>query len=606
MAISSKEIISKYIKFYEERGHKLIPNVSLLPEGDSTLLFVNSGMFPLVPYLSGGSHPLGKRLVNVQRSVRFEDLPEIGDARHTMAFHMIGNWSLGDYFKKDQLPWAYEFLIEHLGIDPKRLIATVFAGDKYAPKDEESIQVIKEIFKKYGIEAKEGERIFAYESNWWKRGDAVGELGGPDSEIYCYIGDGELPLGQSPAEHEDTFLEIGNSVFMQYKRTETGWEPLPQNNVDFGGGLERIALVAQNKQDIFETDNFWPIVEKVQEITGKNYNDSEEVKKGMRILADHMRTSVFMAMDGVIPSNKDQGYALRRILRRMVRTGSVLGSKTELASSIVGTVCEMFTWIYPQLTEKKSYIEKLFLEEELKFKKTLEKGAVQVNKVLTQSKDRTLEEWAEKSFDLYQSLGYPSEIFYKDLVDSGIMLDETEFDKKVSEVFAKHQEGSRAGAEKKFKGGLADHSEEVVKYHTTTHLLQWALRKVLGEHVRQLGSNITNERLRFDFPNSSKLTESEISEVEKQVNEVIAQKLPVQFVNLPKTEAEQVGALFIKGESYPDTVKVYFVGGTLENAVSKEFCGGPHVQNTSELLPIKIYKQESVGDGKQRVYAKFS
>lgn len=602
--MTSRQILEKYIKYCEQNGHKLIPNVSLVPEGDSTLLFVNSGMFPLVPYLSGEPHPLGKRLVNVQRSVRFEDLDDIGDARHTVAFHMIGNWSLGDYFKKEQLPWAYHFLIEIVGIDPNRLYPTVFAGNSSAPKDTGSIKITQEIFAKYGIEAKEGQRIFAYESNWWKRGDAVGELGGPDSEIYCYVGEGEPPLGLSPADNEDDFLEIGNSVFMQYKKTAEGWDPLPQNNVDFGGGLERIAMAAQNKHDIFETDNFWPLVEKVQQISGKNYNESPEVKRSMRAIADHIRTTTFLAMDGVTPSNKDQGYALRRILRRIIRFGKKLGVNKSISVDLVPTVVEMFSWMYPQLVDKQTEICKLFEAEEEKFAKTFEKGSREVAKYFETSPSTDLKTLAQKSFDLFQSIGYPKETFFDDLRDRGFKVNLTEFDKFYAEVFEAHQAKSRTGAEAKFKGGLADQSEQVVKYHTATHLLQAALKKVLGDHVCQIGSNITGERLRFDFPHTSKLTQDQISQVEEWVNSQISAKLPVKFEMLPKDEAMSVGAVYMKNESYPDTVKVYFVGQSIGEAVSKEFCGGPHVGNTGDIGPIKIFKQETIGEGKQRIYAK--
>ncbi len=605
--MNSEEILEKYFKFYEDKGHKKIPNVSLLPEGDSTLLFVNSGMFPLVPYLSGESHPLGKRLVDVQRSLRFEDIEEVGESnRHTIAFHMLGNWSLGDYFKKEQLPWVYQFLIEELKIDPQKLFATVFAGDKFASKDEESIGLIKEIFKKYGIEAKEGERIFpcGRKDNWWQRGEAVGELGGPDSEIFYYLGEGSSE-GKSPSENQEEFLEIGNSVFMQYKKTEKGWEPLSQKNVDFGGGLERIALVVQGKKDIFETDNFWPMIEKIQVISQKNYYSDNETKKAMRILADHVRASVFLAMDGVIPGNKDQGYVLRRILRRMVRAGRKLGIQKDVSVSMVGMVANTFSWIYPQLLGKQQEIENIFSTEEGKFSKTLLTGSKEMEKILPKLSDKSPEKIAELAFNLYQSLGYPTDIFYEDLKDKNISIDPKVFNLLVKERIQGHQSFSHSGAEKKFKGGLADQSEVVVKYHTATHLLQAALKKILGNEVRQIGSNITGERLRFDFPFNRKLTDEEIKKVESWVNETMFSSLPVNFKMMPKEQAQKSGALYLKGETYPDEVKVYYIGDSLDNAVSKELCGGPHVSNTSELKLIVIYKQESIGEGKMRVYARF-
>lgn len=605
--MTSQDILNKFLDFYKDRGHKQVPNVSLVPEGDSTLLFVNSGMFPLVPYLSGQSHPMGKRITNVQRSLRFEDIEEVGDPRHTTAFHMIGNWSLGDYFKKEQLPWVYEFLIDVVGLDPKKMFATVFAGDEFAPKDAESIELIKSIFKKYGIDAKENERIFpcGRKDNWWKRGDAVGELGGPDSEVFYYIGNGTTD-GKSPADYDNEFLEIGNSVFMQYKKTETGWEPLAQKNVDFGGGLERIAMVSQGKQDIFETDNFWPIILKIQELTNKDYYESDVIKKAMRTLADHMRSATFLAMDGVTPSNKEQGYILRRILRRMVRIARVLGIQKDISVALVGTACENLSWLYLQLLEKRFEIEKMFSVEEDKFGKTLDRGAKEVEKLLNKSLSSDIKVIAKTAFDLYQSIGYPAEIFRQDLKDRGINFDAHEFEKVYEEVSGEHQALSRSGAEQKFKGGLADHSDAVVKYHTATHLLQMALKKVVGTHVRQLGSNITGERLRFDFPNPQKLTDAQLVEVENEMNSIISRKLPVNFEIMPKEKAISLGAVYIPTETYPDPVKVYYIGETLDTAVSKEFCGGPHVSNTGEIGKLEIFKQENIGDGKLRVYVRFS
>jgi len=621
--MTSKEILEKYFNFFKEKGHKQIPNVSLVPEGNSTLLFVNSGMFPLVSYLSGEEHPLGKRLINVQRSLRFEDIEEVGTTnRHTVAFHMIGNWSLGDYFKKEQLPWIYEFFIEEMKVDPKKLYATVFAGDESAPKDNESIEIIKEVFKKYGIDAKEGERIFpcGKKDNWWQRGDTVGELGGPDSEIFYYLGEGSVK-GKSPNENQDEFLEIGNSVFMQYKKTEKGWVPLSQKNVDFGGGLERIALVVQKKKDIFETDSFWPIIEKIQEITKIKYDSDPERKKSMRVLADHIRACVLLGMDGVTPSNKDQGYILRRILRRMMRVGRKLGIEKNISVQLVSVVVDTLGWLYPELEIKQKEIEVLFSVEEEKFSRTLDRGSREAEKEIkikvfdevkiSENLNIDLKQQLYASaasgvaFNLYQSLGYPPEMFVEDLKDKGIMINLKDFEKLVEKRFAKHQNLSRSGAEMKFKGGLADQSDTVVKYHTITHLLQYALKNVLGSQISQLGSNITNERLRFDFPFDRKLTEEEISKVQEIIKDAVDKKIPVNFVMMEKGEAIKSGAVYMKSESYPDQVKVYFIGDNLENAISREFCGGPHVKNTSELKHIEIFKQESIGEGKMRVYARF-
>lgn len=610
--MESKEILEKYLRFFIERGHKQIPNVSLIPENDPTLLYVNSGMFPLVPYLSGQvKHPMGKRLVNVQRAGRFgEDLENVGDATHTTTFHMMGNWSLGDYFKKEQLPWIYEFFVEVLGLDINKMYATVFEGDESAPKDEESIEIIKQIFKKYGFEAKEGERIFPRGKidNWWKRGDAPGELGGPDSEIFYYLGKDGNGFGNDPTLHQDEYLEIGNSVFMQYKKTiDGGWEELVQKNVDFGGGLERIALAVQGKQDIYETDNFWSIIEKIQELSGKKYGESEDTTKAMRVIADHIRASTFLAMDGAVPSNRDQGYILRRLLRRMIRAGRLLGIQKNIFVSLVGTVCKTFFWLYPQLTEKQSYISKLFADEEEKFVKTLDKGAKIVAKMYTPENigSKSVEDFAGSSFEIFQSVGYPLELFIEDIKDMGARVDEKIINERFKEIQKDHQNVSRKGAEHKFKGGLADTQETTIKYHTATHLLHWALRQVFGDSVVQMGSNITSERLRFDFPLERKLTVEEITKVEGLVNEEIKKALPVNLVTMSKDEAEKTGAIHAFGEKYGETVNVYFIGNSLETAISKEFCGGPHASNLNELRPISIYKQEGIGNGLQRIYAKF-
>ncbi|NCS32104.1 alanine--tRNA ligase [bacterium] len=601
--MTTSEILKVFISFHESNGHKVIPNLSLVPEGDSTLLFVNSGMFPLVPYLFGEPHPLGTRLVNVQRSVRFEDIEDIGDNRHTTAFHMLGNWSLGDYFKKEQLPWVYEFLIEKLGLNPHRLYGSVFEGDKNAPRDEDAIVILKVIFAKYGIDATVGIRIFPYDAkeNWWQRGDAVGEPGGPDSEIYYYIGTDGTGEGKNPADFQDDFIEIGNSVFMQYSKTNDGWTELPQKNVDFGGGLERIAMVVQGKQDIFETDSFWPIIEKLQNISGKDYYESDEITQAMRILADHARSSVFIAMDGVSPSNKDQGYALRRFLRRMVRYARKLGIKQGATVDVVSVTAEMLSWLYPDLKSEVTRIEKVFKEEEEKFTKTLERGQKESAKRLNGFAG-SVEELSSVAFDLYQSVGYPPEMVLEDAQDNGMEINLSTFGKVYREHIAKHQEESRAGAEQKFTGGLADHSDQVVKYHTTTHLLNAALREVLGDQIMQRGSNITGDRLRFDFNYEAALTDDEISRIETIVNQYIDQDLPVEFVMLSKDEAGKTGAVHAFNEKYGDTVKVYYIGDSMETAISKEFCGGPHVGNTFELEPVEIYKQQSVSKGVRRVY----
>jgi len=601
--MNSKEILNTYLDFYKSKGHKQIPNMSLIPEGDSTLLYVNSGMFPLVPYLSGQPHPLGKRLVNYQRALRFfEDLENIGDKTHTTAFHMIGNWSLGDYFKTEQLSWMYEFYVEKLGLDVNKIYGTVFKGDERAPKDTESIELIKQIFNKYGIDAKEGERIFALgNDNWWQRGNAIGELGGPSSEIFYYVGKDGDGFGKNIEEYDDEFLEIGNSVFMQYVlNKQMKWVELPQRNVDFGGGLERIALVSQGKTDIYETDNFWPIILKIEELSGKKYRDSGEVTRAMRIVADHMRGSVFMIMDGVTPSNKDQGYILRRLIRRMVRFGYDINIEQNMSANLVDAVVEVLGWLYPVLVDKKEEIKSVFSNEETKFRSTLKNAVRSVEKELDgfSGSDKEL---SLISFNLYQSAGYPPEMFLEEVDNRGVKIDLDKFWDFYNKLIQEHQGLSRKGAEQKFKGGLADSSVEVTRYHTATHLLQKALKTVLGETISQKGSNNTKDRLRFDFNFERALTETEIKEVEKIINEKITEGLNVNSIELEKEEALNTGAYHLNAINYPEKVTVYYIGDLIDNAYSKEFCGGPHVKNTSEIGQIEIYKQESVSDGVRRI-----
>lgn len=607
--MNSQEILSRYLEFFKKRGHKEIPNHSLIPDNDPTLLFVNSGMFPLVPYFSGETHPMGKKLVNIQRALRFEDLEEVGDKRHTTCFHMLGNWSLGDYFKLDQLNWIYEFLIEDLNLNPTKLYATVFSGNKYSPKDTESINILKNIFQKYGIvEIKNKIFLTKDYANWWQRGDAVGELGGPDSEIFYYLGEIDSPL-DNPTNNENDYLEIGNSVFMQYTKTKSGWQELPQKNVDFGGGLERIALVVQNKTDIFETDNFWPIIQKIEEISRHKYLENPETTRIMRILADHIRTATFIAMDGIAPSNKDQGYVLRRFLRRLIRFAKKIGIENNVSKNLLPVICKNFDWLYPELKTKQTEIANIFTEEEIRFSQTLKNAEKEVSKQLKNTQKINPKEAGAMAFAIFQSTGFPEEMFLDELKERGLFKAKNfakDFIKEFQKRKQKHQKESRVGTGQKFKGGLADQSETVTKYHTTTHILHQALRKTLGIEVLQSGSNITGERLRFDFSYSKALTPNEVKQVEKEINDTIRLGLPVNFITLPKTEAEKTNALHLFKEKYPELVKVYFIGKTLEKAYSKEFCGGPHVKNLSELKPtLTIYKQENLGKGIRRIYAKF-
>ncbi len=614
--MNSAEIRQQYLDFFKARDHAVIPSASLLPENDASLLFVNSGMFPLVPYLLGEKHPAGVRLVDSQKSFRTEDIDEVGDNRHNTFFEMLGNWSLGDYWKSQQLHWWYEFLIEELKLDPKKLYQTVYIGseDGSIPKDTESIEALLQIFAKYGINADEAPdmvdgkypaeelhigdnnyRIFAYRSkNWWQRGDAVGELGGPDSETFYDTGKvHDNKYGEICHINCDCgrFIEIGNSVFMQYQKTENGWKELASKNVDFGGGLERLTMVLQGKGNVFQTDLFNDAVEKIQELSGKKYEDDN---RPFEIIADHLKAATFIMGDekGIGPSNTDQGYIVRRLIRRAIRFGRQLGISAELwTSGIAKTYIANYAEVYPELKQHEAFIIEQLEKEEKKFSETLEKGEKEFEKLSGNIS-------GHQAFDLYQSYGFPIEMTVELAKEKGMSVDEKGFEAELE----KHQELSRTAAAGKFKGGLADHSAEVTRLHTATHLLLASLRKVLGDHVYQKGSNITAERLRFDFPHADKMTPEQIAEVEQLVNEAIEAKLPVHFEEMSLEKAREIGASGVFDAKYQETVKVYFIG-TEGNYFSKEICGGPHVENTGELGHFKIAKEESSSAGVRRIKA---
>ena len=596
---------AKYIEFFKEhpRNHKVIPSTSLVPENDPSTLFVGSGMQPLIPYLLGEKHPLGNRLVDSQKAFRSQDIEEIGDNRHTTFFEMLGNWSLGDYFKKEQLNWFFEFLTKILKLDPNKLYVSVFAGNEIVPKDNESIEIWKEIFKSVDIEANTGERIFTYDvsKNWWSRSGVPANMpafepGGPDSEVFYEFSQVEHnpKFGEKCHPNCDCgrFLEIGNSVFMQYQKQSDGtFKELPQKNVDFGGGLERLAAATQDEPDIFKIDLYWPIIEKIEEETEKSY-EVEEHKSAIRIIADHIKAATFLIADGVFPSNKEGGYILRRLLRRSAVKMHMLRGGFEPVpnfSSLVKEIIKMYKDIYfdnPAMAEQISVV----IETEMsKFAKSLGKGLKMLENI--QKPD------GKTAFDLYQSYGFPWEITSEILTQKGIKIDRAEFEKE----FKKHQDLSRSTSSGMFRGGLADHSEKVVKLHTATHLLQQALRDVLGNHVRQKGSHITSERLRFDFTHPNELSNKEKEEIEDILNEKIQRDLKVNMKIIPFKEAVNEGALFVEGEKYPEKVKVYSI-----NSYSKEVCGGPHVETTKSLGYFKIIKEESLGSGIRRIYATVS
>lgn len=638
--MTAKQIIDIYISFFEKRGHKRIPGAPLVPENDPTTLFTSSGMQPLVPYLLGETHPMGTRLVDIQNVFRAVDIEGVGDDRHTTFYRMIGNWSLGDYFKKEQLAWVFELLTKELGIDPKNLYVTVFAGNTDVEKDEESIVIWKNLFATVGIDAKEGEKIFPYgvEKNWWSRSGTPdkmppGEPGGPDSELFYDFGPDERSegghlQGKAADKRGETFddverfgptchpncdcgryWEIGNSVFMQYlKQPDGSLAPLPKPNVDFGGGLERLIGATENQPDMFLTSLFKPTIETIEKQTGKPY---KEHRKDMQIIADHLGGSIAMIAGGVIPSNKDRGYILRRLLRRSLDNVWELSKSTDI-KPILETIVEQYKETDPEFIEKFEEIYLTIQTEKQSYEKTLENAKKLIEKDIKKAGPEHLpgvkegdelmgivEISAETAFKAVSSFGLsPTQ-----LKSLGYTFDEQAFAQKMEE----HQNASRSASAGKFKGGLADQQENTVKGHTATHLLQQAIRDMLGTDVHQTGSNITTERLRFDFNYDKKLTDEQMKKLEQTVNEKIKEDLPVHFEMLPLQIAKEIGALGLFDGKYSETVKVYIIGGSGKegdyNAYSKEFCGGPHVPHTNVIKSFKITKQESLGQGQQRIYA---
>lgn len=606
------DILNKYIKFFEERGHVRIENSSLVPLNDPTTLFTSSGMQPLVPYLLGEPHPAGKRLVNAQNSFRAQDIDEIGDNRHTTFFRMLGNWSLGDYFKGEQLPWFFEFLTEELRIDPQRLYVTVFSGDGQISKDTESIEIWKELFEKKGIQASVGERILEYgvEKNWWSRSGTPdkmpeGEPGGPDSEVFYDFGE-ELKLHEnSPfkdlACHVNCdcgrFLEIGNSVFMQFKKTENGFEELPQKNVDFGGGLERLVAATENKQDVFETSLFAPIIEAIATASGKDYKTNA---RQMRIVLDHFLGSVFITSSNVKPSNKEQGYILRRLIRRGFDNFYLL--KGNDIVPVISTIVDQYKETDPYLVDSFEEIKNTILEEEQTYQKALAGGKKLIEKEIAKLKDEV-----KVGDELMGTTLISADVAFKAITSFGLgptqlkSLGYTFDDRELAQRIKEHQQLSRSGAQQKFAGGLADHSELTVKGHTATHLMHQALRDVLGDSVHQTGSNITPDRVRFDFTFDRKLTDEEITKVEGIVRSKIDADLPVHYEMMPLQKAKDIKAIGLFDDKYAENVKVYFIGD-----YSREFCGGPHVEHTGTINSFDILKEEGVARGVRRIYVKVS
>lgn len=617
--MNSRDIRKKYIEFFIKQGHKEISPAPLLALNDPTLLFVNSGMFPLVPYLSGMPHVSGKKLVDYQRSFRTGDIEEVGDHRHTTFFEMLGNWSLGDYFKKEQLEWWFEFIVEEVKLDPNKLYQSVFAGDENAGQDIESIETLQKIFKKYGVTAGVGpatlgdggkgpgkeidfskDRIFPYvDKNWWKRGDAIGELGGPDSETFYDTGKKHDPkYGKYCHINCDCgrFIEIGNSVFMQYKKVETGWAELPQKNVDFGGGLERLTMVSNGINNVFQTDLFADYINYLEKKSGKKYEDRPD---SFEIVADHLRASTFLIADGGVPGNKDQGYFIRRLIRRSAIHLRRLGLENTAFIELIDLVIKKMGDVYPHLINKQDSIKKIASDEMLKFGETLKNGM----KYFEGLKVADGKYASEDIFTLITTYGFPIEIIRELAKEKSCVIDETAINKMMED----HKTISKVGSEKKFKSGLADSSEVTMRLHTATHLLHQALRQVLGNTVEQRGSNITPERLRFDFSYPQKMTKEQIEEVENIVNTQIMAGLQVFRDETTVAEAKNAGAIGLFGDKYGERISVYSVGASIgskdKKPFSREICTGPHVTNTSELGHFKILKEEASSAGIRRIKA---
>lgn len=644
--MESGEIRKRFLEFFKSRGHTVIPSASLVPEGDNTTLFTGSGMQPLIKYILGEPHPVGRRLVNSQKSFRTEDIEEVGDNRHDTFFEMLGNWSLGEYFKEEQLPWVFEFLTKIVGLDPQRIYVTVFAGDKEnnIPRDDESVAIWQRLFKEKGIEAKvvelvteergaelgmQGGRIFYYQTkNWWSRAGAPTKMpsrepGGPDSEMFYEYSSVEHDSKFGKHCHPNCdcgrFVEIGNSVFIEYKKNEDGtFSKLIQRNVDFGGGLERIVAASNDNPNIFTIDLFAPLVAKIRAQANVSNARSEQ------IVADHVRASVFLIGDGLTPSNKDRGYILRRLIRRAITHGRYLiGLPTGFLSTLINTVIESYEDVYPNLKRDREMIREIFEKEQTAFAQTYTNGIKYFNVYARRKQEG--ERYVSRSdiailsgkaaFDLYQNYGFPVEAIRDLAQEKGIRFGENE-ENEFREEYKKHQEISRAGAEKKFgghgllldtgelKAGNEEELKKVTRLHTATHLLQAALRKVLGAEVHQMGSDITAERTRFDFSFPRKLTPQELADVQEIVNEAVVRDYVVECKKMPYEEAAKSGALHFFKEKYPTEVNVYsIVDQKMGEVFSRELCGGPHVAHTGEVGSFKILKEEASSAGVRRIRA---
>jgi alanyl-tRNA synthetase len=595
---TADELRAMYLNFFHARGHAIIPSASLIPENDPTVLFTTAGMHPLVPYLMGAAHPAGKRLTDVQKCVRTGDIDEVGDASHLTFFEMLGNWSLGDYFKKEAQAWSYEFLTspEYLGLDPEKLAFSVFAGDENAPRDDEAA----DIWRSLGVP---NERIFylSKEHNWWGPAGQTGPCG-PDSEMFVITDKPPCGPDCSPACSCGRYLEIWNDVYMQYnKQADGSFVPLAHPNVDTGMGLERTLCVLTGQKSVYETSLFQPILQKIGELTGHAYGESEDVTRAFRIIADHIRTSTFMIGDprGITPSNVDQGYILRRLIRRAVRFGMRYGAPEGFTATIAGVIIEKYAHVYPELLQNAALIAEQLVLEEQRFARTLKQGEKEFEKIIQSIEKFNLPRIIDgkRAFKLYDTYGFPIEMTIELAKEHDLPVD-VDGENGFNARFRAHQELSAAGAEQRFKGGLADNGEQTTRLHTATHLLHAALRRVLGDEVAQKGSNITAERLRFDFSFGRKMTAEELAEVERLVNEVIKADAPITCVETTVEEAKAEGAIGLFESKYGERVKMYTMGD-----FSKEICGGPHAAHTGELGSFKIQKEESSSAGVRRIKA---
>ena len=582
--MKSSDLRHKFLDFYKKNGHKIIPSASLVPENDPTVLFTTAGMHPLVPYLLGQKHPEGKRLADAQKCIRTGDIDEVGDDTHLTFFEMLGNWSLGDYWKEEATKWSFEFLTKELEIPLERLAVSCFAGDENAPRDEESAK----IWENLGIK-KERIAFLPKEDNWW---GPAGETGpcGPDTEMFYW------KLNDKPAPKvfdakDKNWVEIWNDVFMQYVKDKDGkYNLAEQKNVDTGMGMERTVAVLNGKENVYETDLFLPIIEKIGELSKEKYEG--EYVKAFRIVADHIKAAVFLTAEGIEPSNKDRGYVLRKLIRRVVRYSDLLKMKQGL-SLIIDCVIEIYKEAYPALYKKRDSIILEISKEEAQFRNTLQKGLIKFEQI------RSVDVISGKeAFDLYQTYGFPIEMTMDLAKEKGIKVNLEEFNSELKN----HQDLSRTASAGEFKGGLADHSEQTTKLHTAAHLMLAGLREVLGDDVLQKGSNITAERLRFDFAHKEKMTGAQIKDVESFVNDIIKKDLPVWFEEMPLEKAKEINAMGVFDSKYGQIVKVYFVGKGAEN-VSKEICGGPHVDRTGVMGHFKIQKEESSSSGVRRIKA---